>query len=224
MLTQTELSLNLRYLKFLGRLGFLPIIFHETTGKFQVIRGQNHSRWCMFVVSSQLTLAYAALSLTIKVYHVDIVSAIRKFLIEFIFVYSFEQALCMGLWMFIKWPGACEALCNESFGAEKNGSRRSEKNKLKRKLGEYTWLELLTIILPIGILPWGTMVVVIKQITTTTFAEKSVFSMILTGLNLLAELLSILMCTTSFYWVLLNQILFMGHVCHTMEVQLTQLG
>ena len=191
-----------------------------------MLQGLEHQRWCMFALASQIGIAYSGILLLFKVIRLDFASVIRKFLIELIFVYSFELTLCMGLWTFIKWPQISETLCNESFkgGTVNRLSTTSiyNNNKRKRKLREYTWLELATMILPLCTLPWGMVVVTAKQITTTFCGTPSII-MTLTWLNLISEIISVFMCSASIYWVLLNQILFMGHVCHMLEEHLAKL-
>ena len=222
MLTKVDLALNLSYLKWLSKLGFLPIKIHQATGEFAVLQGLEDSRWCMFALASQMGIAYSVMLLLFKVTRLDFTSAMRNFLIEFIFVYSFELTLCMGLWTFIKWPKISQTLCNESFKGGTIGFSTTENNKRKRNFRKYTWLELATIILPLCTLPWGMVVVAAKQMTTT-FRGTSAILTILTWLNLISEFISVFMCSASIYWVLLNQILCMGHVCHTLEEHLTKL-
>ena len=220
MLTRGELSFNLRCMKILGKLGFLPIKIEEDTGLFRVLPGQTNMRWCMFAAATQFSVTYSAVLLLLKVFHMDIANAVSKFLIEFIFVYSFELTLCLGLYTFIKWSKVSETLVNDSLTGDKIEVRRTERKK--RKLCEYTWLELITRILPLCTFPWGTVVVAAKQVTKIWPADSAVASTMFV-LNVFAEFVSIFMCSASIYWVLLNQILFMGHVCYTLDLQLNKL-
>ena len=126
-LTSTELSLNLRYLSFLSKLGFLPVKVHRRKGKVQVLHGRDNLRWCVFALASQLSLAHAAFVLLINVYRTNFANAMRRFLIEYTLAYTFVLALCMRFLSSIMWPQVSDGLCNQSFKTENVGARKTSR-------------------------------------------------------------------------------------------------
>ena len=219
-----DLSVNLRYLQFLGKLGFLPIKVHTLTGELEVLLGRDRLRWCMFALVSQISIAYTAISLLSKVYRTDLTNALRKLLINIAFIYTYQLTLWTGLWTFIEWPKVSEDLCKGNLQLKKAVFDEWGSHKGKCRLREYTLLELATIYLPFSVIPWtcGTAFIAATEVGAALKAN-SVIAVLFICLKILSELLTYCMCSSSIYWVLLNQILFMSHICHDLDEQLAKL-
>ena len=169
-------------------------------------------------LASQIGIVYTAATLVPQICHMDLTNALRKHLIDFAFVYAFQITLWMGIWTFLKWPKISETLCSESFQWEKAGIDKFQHQMPKRRLRECTLLELATINFPVAIVPWGAAFIAVKQVDRG-LQGNSIF----VCLNILSEMLTFCMCSSSLYWVVLNQILFMSHICHTLDEQLKRL-
>ena len=222
MLTKSELEFNLNCLRFLGQVGLLPIKFDEGRGKFQVLQGHAEKIWPVFALVSQIGVACSGASLLSETFQGDLMQVVRWFLMEVTLAYSLQISLCMGLWSFIRWPKVAETLCNENFKCQTAGIKGVERSRQTRRFQEYTWLELVTMVLPLVFVPWF-IVFFAGKIPATMKAKSSVGASVFFYLRLFSELIGFVTCAAGVYWTVLNQILFMSRISCVITAQLTKL-
>ena len=214
MLTKGELSLNLRCIDVLSKFHLLPLSVHRNNGQIQVLQGKRVVSWCVLAGLAQLNIIYASTFFLFKLRN-GYQKTFESFSFDFLFTFPCEYTLLAGIWAFIKWPEETAIVFNSCLSLPEHGDDRIGS---RRCVKEFSWLELLTIGMPVCVFP-AAVVLLSAKIYAATWPHTATLPSHWRLLVLVTEAVSFFTCISCIYWVVLSQILFMGKICFELENQ-----
>ena len=214
MLTTKELSLNIKCMRILSKIGLLPLHVNEKTGQIQVRKGRQLTQWIALGIVTQLHIFYSIFSLVLKLTK-NSETFYETLSVHLLLTFPGQYGLWAGLWYFIKWPDVISALFNSCL--RKKLKHRKVANR-KFNLREYSLQEILTVIMPVCIFPTSGFVIA-AQLLFTTWPDTVGLPLVIRLLISVAEIGIIFTWISSAYWSILMHVLFLAKISYIVQLQ-----
>ena len=216
MLTQADLSLNIRCLHLISTLGIFPFRIDPRTAKISSRSGSSLGFWWCLIFAAQFQTLWIAWRVRLK-YQTNPGNAFLTLPLDYMTFVPGQMTVWMAFMNFKRWPEATAGIFN-SFMA--TSARIAPKGQ--RFWSRLTFLEMITAIMPGFAFPTAALVIVSFEILSTWPATAGWHVFVRIGLTAMDS--GTLVCRTSWvYFSLLIQLLFIGELSHYLKKETARL-
>ena len=224
MLTQADLSLNIRCLHLLSKLGIFPFQIDPKTGKISIQDGSGLRFWWCIIFASQFQTLWIAWRVYLK-YENSPGRAIRTLPLDYMTLVPGQMCVWMAIMNFKRWPQFTEQIFNGFLSATEGQQvllLYCKPRKRKRLWTKLTWLEMATATMPVLVYPTAVCVIVAFEVLSTWPATRGWHVLLRIGLTAM-DTGTLVSRTSWIYFSVLIQLLFFGELSYFLKRETVRL-